>query len=305
MSGDATATSKQMRLRYAGRCRACEAELPAGAVAVYEKLTKTVACLECAHAPTPPAPDTAAPGLSGSTPIVPGAGPDHDELDTQAPKVVAGTAGASAQREYERRKTKRENRIREAHPRLGGLVLALTDDPQSTRAWAIGARGEEVFGRRLDGLSAQGVLALHDRRIPPTKANIDHIAVGQSGVFVIDAKRYKGRLSLRVQGGLFRPRTETLLVGSRDCSKTVAGVHKQVELVRSALARADLADLPVRGMLCFVEADWPMIGGAFVIEDVYVLWPKKAAEHLVKAGPLDQMLMQRVHRCLAATFPPA
>jgi len=95
------------------------------------------------------------------------------------------------------------------------------------------------------------------------------------------------------------------MVGSRDCTKIVAGVHKQIELVRSALARADLADVPVRGMLCFVEADWPLIGGSFTIADVYVLWPKKASEHLLKPGPLDDALMQRAHRHLAATFPPA
>ena len=36
-------------------------------------------------------------------------------------------------------------------------------------------------------------------------------------------------------GGLFRPRTETLVVGSRNCTKLVDGVLKQVDLVRDAL----------------------------------------------------------------------
>lgn len=103
--------------------------------------------------------------------------------------VFAGTAGASAQRQHDRPKTAREKRIREAHPRVGGILLALSDDPQSTKAWATGARGEEQLGRRLDGLAERGVRVLHDRRIPGTRANIDHIAVSSSGVFVIDAKR--------------------------------------------------------------------------------------------------------------------
>ena len=94
-----------------------------------------------------------------------------------------------SQREYERRKNKRETRIREAHPRMGGLILALSDDPQSTKAWATGAQGEERLGRQLDGHVGDGVHVLHDRRIPPTKANIDHIVVCPSGVFVIDAKK--------------------------------------------------------------------------------------------------------------------
>ncbi|MCY7288237.1 MAG: NERD domain-containing protein [Cryobacterium sp.] len=101
-------------------------------------------------------------------------------------ETFAGTAGASAKREYERRKDKRETQIREAHPHLGALILAVSDDPQSTRAWAVGARGEEVLGQRLDKIAGPGVHVLHDRRIPGTRVNIDHIVVGPTGVLVID-----------------------------------------------------------------------------------------------------------------------
>ncbi|WP_421740318.1 nuclease-related domain-containing protein [Cellulomonas sp.] len=213
--------------------------------------------------------------------------------------VDAGAAGSSAQREYERRKAKRETRIREAHPRLGGLILAISDELQSTTAWAKGARGEELLGGGLDTLSDRGVRTLHDRRIPRTKANIDHVAVSPAGVFVIDAKRYKGRPALRVEGGILRPRVSKLMVESRDCTKLVAGVHKQVDLVRSALETAGFSDAPVRGMLCFVEADWPLFGGAFVIDQVDVLGPKRAAERLTSPGPLDQAAADELHRALA------
>jgi len=307
---DPVSMSKTMRLRYAGRCRECSVDLPAGRTAVYDRVTKTVACLECAAAPAPIAPMTSEPAGSDLEALATADVPTEPEPEppsppSEAPDVVVGTAGASAQREYERRTTKRATQIRDAHPRMGGVILALSDDPQSTKAWSVGARGEELLGRRLDGLAEYGVRVLHDRRIPPTKANIDHIAVGPSGVFVIDAKRYQGRPNLRVEGGLFRPRTETLMVGSRDCTKLVAGVQKQLDRVRTALERAGLAETPVRGMLCFVEGDWPLIGGAFMIDDLYVLWPRKAVEHLVKPGPLDEETVQRVHRVLGAAFPPA
>ena len=105
---------------------------------------------------------------------------------------------------------------------------------------------------------------LHDRRIPRTRANIDHIVVCTSGVFVIDAKKYEGRPQLRVEGGILRSRVETLLVGRRNCTKLVDGVLKQVELVTAALqADPDLPEVSMRGRLCFVEADWPLIGGSF------------------------------------------
>lgn len=217
----------------------------------------------------------------------------------------AGSAGASARREYERRKDKRATRIREAHPRLGSLLLALTDDPQSTQAWAVGAQGEEILGKRLDTLTGTGCYLLHDRRIPGTTANIDHIVVCPSGVVVIDAKKHKGRPSLRVEGGLLSPRVETLRFGSRDRTAMVDGVHKQVEHVRSALAVAGLRDVPVRGMLCFVAADWPLIGGAFMINGIHVLWPKKAIHYLSEAGPVDDSSARHIRNILARSFLPA
>ena len=224
-------------------------------------------------------------------------------IDAGETTFDAGTAGASADREFQKRKTKRDSRIRAAHPHLGGLILTLSDDPQSTKAWATGARGEVILGERLDTLTSRGFHVLHDRRIPGTKANIDHIVVGPSGVFVIDAKRYVGRPSLRIEGGILRPRTQTLMVGSRDCSKLVDGVLRQVSNVTSALDNVGIRDVPISGMLCFVEADWPLIGGKFTVAGVDVLWPAEAIEQMVKPGPLDAGGVEKVARALAGHFP--
>lgn len=272
-------------------------------MAVYERETKTVACLEC-----PADPPYAAPMIASTTAAPP---PEASMAAGSKPRpeqseVFTGIAGASAQREYDRRKDKREARILDDHPYVGKFILALSDDPQSTRAWATGARGEEVLGQRLDRLTGRGVHVLHDRRIPRTRANIDHIAVCPTGVFVIDAKKYQGRRpSLRVDGGLFRPRTEKLMVGSRDCTKLVDGARKQIDLVRSALEDADLEGIPVRGVLCFVDADWPLLGGDFTIDGVQVSWPKKALENLLKPGPVSDETARHLHRILASSFPPA
>lgn len=291
--GDAVTPAKVMRLRYAGTCAECGAELESGTRAAYYRATKSVRCLACME-PDEPVPS-----------VAPAAAPPLDTAPVPTLDAETGAAGSSARREYERRSAKREARVREAHPRLGGLILALTDEPQSTTAWARGARGEELLGARLADLTQKGVRLIHDRRIPGTRANIDHIAVAPTGVHVIDAKRYKGRPSLRVEGGLLRPRVEKLLVGSRDCTRLVEGVHKQVGLVRSALDAASLRDLPVHGALCFIEADWPLIGGSFVIADVAVVWPKKLAERLVAPGPMSEAEVEGIHRALAQAFPAA
>ena len=267
-----------MKLRYPGVCRRCGASLPAGQLAVYVRSTRQVQCLDCG----------------------PGAAPPPDAVFETGP-VDGGKAGASARREHQRRVAKREERVRSAHPRLGGVILALTDEPQSTRAWQRGAVGEEKLARSLDALVERGARTLHDRRIPRSRANIDHLLVAPAGVFVIDAKRYVGRPELKVEGGILRPRTETLLVGRRDRTKLVEGVHKQVDVVRALL---DL-QTETRGMLCFVDADWPLFGGHFTIDGVEVLWPNKIAERAFATRALGAESIETVHRVLAAALPSA
>lgn len=270
---DTTAPAeKRMRLRYAGTCRICDAALPAKTEAVYERETKTIRCVT------------------------------HDlDVPESDPEVDVGEAGSSARREFERRKDGREKRIRDRHPKLGGLILALSDDPQSTTAWATGAIGEELLGGRLNSLQSDTCRILHDRRIPGSRANIDHLAVTPTGVYVVDAKRYSGRPQLRVEGGLLRPRVERLVVGGRDCTKLVDGVLRQVEVVRTVVGD----QIPVHGVLCFVDADWPLIGGSFTTRDVQVLWPKRLQSVLGPPGTLDAHAIKHVHRELARSLPSA
>ncbi len=122
-----------------------------------------------------------------------------------------------------------------------------------------------------------------------------------TGVYVIDAKRYRGRPHLKVEGGLVRPRVEKLLVGSRNCSSVVDGVIKQVTMVRHQLD----AFVPVHGVLCFVEADWPLIGGSFTTRGVEAMSPKKLYPKLRSESPLDAETIAMVHRTLAGSMKPA
>ena len=279
-----------MRHRYAGTCRLCGTTLEATVAAIYERTTKTVRCLSCSPTAADPDQPSPAPEIKQARPEAVG-----------APPADPGTAGASARREYKRRHAKREERVRKKHPKLGGFLLAITDDPQSTTAWDTGALGEERLGQRLNELASDTLRVLHDRRIPSTRANIDHLAITPTGVYVIDAKRYVNkRPSLEVEGGLLRPRTEKLLVGGRDQTKLVDGVLKQVALVQAIVGD----HLPVTGVLCFIEADWPLIGGAFASRGVDVLWPKKLYPRLSTDGPHTAQIAG-LHELLASALPEA
>ncbi len=197
--------------------------------------------------------------------------------------------------------------MRERFPRIGGFLLAVTEEPQSTRAWDTGAAGEQVVGARLDSLTGDGLKVLHDRRIPRTRANIDHVVVSRAGVFVVDAKKYKGQPGLRVEGGLFRPRTETLVVGGRDCSNSSTGCSSRS--TSSAPPRGP--DLPVAGVLCFVAAEWPLFGGSFehprrarpLAETPRPGRDSRADDAWSEApAPID---VASVHARIARAFPPA
>ena len=271
---------KQMSLRYPGTCRACGKYLPARTEAIYESETKTLICLECLQGAMESAPDLESPS-DGSSP------------------TESGVAGSSARREYERRKANDEENLRKKWGPIGVIAVALSDERQSTKSWERGAIGEERLGARLDSLATDGIAVLHDRRIPGSKANIDHIAITTAGIWVIDAKRYKGRPELKIEGGILRPRTEKLLVGGRDCTKLIDGALKQVDTVRNLVR-----DAPVTGALCFVEADWPLIGGSLSTQGVHVLWPKRLTELLVQetTGEIDVPAM---HKLVASRFEPA
>ena len=270
-----------MKLRYAGVCRLCGTGLPARTEAIYERPIKAVRCVAC---------PTGAVIAEVETEAAPG--------PVDAIEVAAGVAGSSARREYERRKAKDEQRLRQKWGKLGSIAVALSDEKQSTKAWATGAVGEERLGARLDSLASDTIAVLHDRRIPGTKANIDHIAVTAAGIWVIDAKRYRGRPELKIEGGILRSRVEKVLVGRRDCTMLVDGVLKQIDFVREVVG-----DLPVTGALCFVEADWPLMGGAFTTRGVHALWPKRLAKLLVEAeGSVD---VSATREALASHFKPA
>lgn len=88
-------------------------------------------CLGCLPQESPAVPQSQGPGVPAKLIDVENS---LAKLVLEQLEVFVGVAGGSAQREYERRKDRRESRIREAHPRIGGLILALSDDPQSTKA---------------------------------------------------------------------------------------------------------------------------------------------------------------------------
>lgn len=211
----------------------------------------------------------------------------------------AGSAGASARREHERRRARREQGVREKHPRVGGLLLALKEPPAHERRWARGAGGEEMVAAALDKNLRDDAVALHDRGIPGSRANIDHIVITPSGVWVVDTKRYKGKIE--VAKPLFG--SAKLRVNGRDQSKLVAGLAKQVELVAPVVA-AVVPEAKVRGAFCFVQGEMPLLG-TMSINGLLVLHRRSLVKKLNSNGRLAGEDLLALTERVARTFPPA
>ena len=282
---------KKLRLRYVGTCVVCGAALAQGVPALYDKASKTVRCVVC-------------PNVAAVAPVV-ATPPTVDAVDAPVPGGPAwidfGTAGGSAQREHDRRAAKREERVKARFGRrFGGLLLAVVDEPQSTRAWAKGARGERELADALAGLA--DVIALHDRRVPGTRGNIDHLVVGPAGLFVVDAKRYKGSLKIRDKGGLFRM-DNRLYVGGRDCSHLADSMGWQVEAVETLLVSVGVV-MPITPVLCFIGVEWPLFFSPDSFRGVRLEGPRSIRKLITATQALDAVAVEKLARILAAGFPP-
>jgi hypothetical protein len=96
-------------------------------------------------------------------------------------------------------------------------------------------------------------------------------------------------------------KTVAWLLAGRSRTSLVEGMLKQVALVCPALV--DEPKVPVRGVLCLVDADWPLIGGAFTVIDVAVLWPEKLKALLTEPGVLDSDQIADLQWQLHEAFP--
>jgi Nuclease-related domain len=225
----------------------------------------------------------------------------------------AGTAGASAR---ERAEEIRELRSRaDAHAGGSGAArfLRFLAGPSQAerrliadeRRWRTGARGEELLAEALARRCPQATI-LHDRRIPRSVANIDHLAITPSGVYVIDAKRYRGNIT--VEKPLFG--SAKLMVAGRDRTGLIAGLEKQVAVVRAALlAHAD--DVPVHGCLCFVAPEGLLADvGLPLIRTLHIngyplYYSRRLARRLNRPGPLSPERARELRNELCARLPPA
>lgn len=96
-------------------------------------------------------------------------------------------------------------------------------------SWSKGAAGEKATARLLTRLERRGYAVLHDRSIPKSRANLDHLVIGPAGVAYIDTKAWRSKRStVTFEDG-------TLRYGSYSKTRTLDTVIWEAEQVAQAL----------------------------------------------------------------------
>jgi hypothetical protein len=282
--------ARVISLRYDGTCVSCTTKVSAKTLAWWDSSTKHVTCVECRPAHTADAPilEHAIAGTSAGTTVQPTA---PRPLPPPSP-IVTGTAGISAAKQYERRAA-REQRT------ASGRSAAPS---RSTSAWAKGADGEERLGRQLsDNLSDVGHV-LHDRKVPKTKGNIDHLVIAPSGIWIVDAKNYTGKVERRHVGGLFTGE-DRLYVNGRNQTKLVEGLDWQRDAVHTVIEPIGFGTVPIHRALCFTNSSWGMRFRAIKINGAIVTWAKDLINQIREPGQVGPELVALLTHELSSKLP--
>ena len=116
----------------------------------------------------------------------------------------AGEAGASAAAEGESRTERTVDQVRRRYGDHAAVVAEAMAAQRNDASWGKGAEGEGRLAGYIAREVGDHVIALHDRLIPGTRTNVDHLFIAPTGIWVVDAKAYKGKLEMREKGPIWQ-----------------------------------------------------------------------------------------------------
>lgn len=159
--------------------------------------------------------------------------------------------------------------------------------PPEVEALREDARAERHTARALDRLVRAGYTVLHDRALPESGANIDHLIVGPSGVWLVETDSHRNAVRQNQSGQLWAGK-----IPLRAVINLVRWLSEEVTRVLSVELPA--WDLEVQPVVAFARAD--LAGGMAVVDGFVVLLPSAGvADYVLSAGivlkPLDVALL--------------
>ena len=170
----------------------------------------------------------------------------------------------------------RARALRTPWVRLATAVGISTRAEQLASNSVAGAVGEQLTAKLLAPLSGEGWVVLHDRALPRSRANVDHLLFSPRCVVVLpDSKLWSARYRVRVVDG-------RLLHGQLDVTSRLDGIRYE------AAAVARLLGVPVVPLVVVHGA--PVDGGGLVLDGIRIV-PADRLLPVLRA--LDQVPAQR------------
>ncbi|MFD3422640.1 nuclease-related domain-containing protein [Streptomyces decoyicus] len=145
-----------------------------------------------------------------------------------------------------------------------------------TNSWSTGAAGERRTARILAPLTwLHSYVVLHDRAVPGSRANLDHLVIGPTGPIYIDSKNWTS------------PGSYVKVVNGQLYYVTKYHRYPQVRAVATVRWEADQAQRvlgwPVRAVIAIHGARVP--GGRIELGDVTVVQAPKLRRHIRSVVP--------------------
>jgi hypothetical protein len=187
--------------------------------------------------------------------------------------------------------------------RIARVARFFTDSEPSNDGAERVAR-ERMLSLHLHTELASRAVVFDDRKVPGTKCHLDHLVIAPSGVWVIDANEYDGRVERRDIGGWFKV-DERLFVAGKDRTHLVDGIDRQVIAVENVLAKEGLDGVPVHAALCFVNSEWGWFAKPFSLNGVWVTWPEKLTELMLDWNAMPNAEVDRLARVVGSRLPSA
>jgi hypothetical protein len=179
-------------------------------------------------------------------------------------------------------------------------------DARSARTWGKLAPAVEFVTdehRRAVDLGRElpaEAIVLHGRKILGAKGDIDDLVIASSGVWVVDAKNYSGKVERR-DVGTWRMVDHRLFVNGRDRTKLVDGLKRQCAAIQTALLAAGIEQIPIHPTLLFTNSEWPWFARPIELRGVQVMWATKLCALAAQPGPLTPSDIEAVATHLTQT----
>ena len=173
-----------------------------------------------------------------------------------------------------------------------------------------GAQGEYLMGTYLAAELAPGARVLTDRKVPgDSPANVDHLVVATSGVWVIDSKKWTGEIQYRSPRMPSTDPRRYLHIDGVDRTDEIAKIYRLVIPIAQIIGDPTVPRYPV---MAFIEPTWGFREsvhfqrgkGPYEHDGVLLSGGHGIIRKINEPGPLSPERVEELFAKLDAAMPP-